>query len=360
VKSFRLFARRLSIVAAATVAGTAGILAFTTTPAFAHHTSVSGVPVCNPETGNFEIKWIVTNSESDKTATLKQVRWTPDDAPPTNIFEGAFLPKHGANAPDPDLTGQQVLPGTATSASLTVLAKWDNGFREKDPQSATVTMDGACKKNHPNPHASFQSKCDGLVIVTLSNDEDATASAHFTVFGEGTLLATETVAAGGSKTVTVPADKAGAIVVKEDGVKLEEYAWVEPDDCAPVLVSHNSTCDKLLVNVENPTGNRPKTFTIVSGEASETFTLAGGEDKDFEYPGGAGVKATVTQQGANEGVTVEWENPGSICNPPTTTTPPLPVTGTSLTSLIGVGGALVLVGAALLFVLRFRRRLGES
>jgi LPXTG-motif cell wall-anchored protein len=67
----------------------------------------------------------------------------------------------------------------------------------------------------------------------------------------------------------------------------------------------------------------------------------------------------VTLKGAEEGTTVTWENPGT-CAPPTTTTPPLPVTGASLTSLVGVGAALVLVGGALLFVLRYRRRLGES
>jgi LPXTG-motif cell wall-anchored protein len=354
VKSFRLFVRRLAIVAVATIAGTAGILAITMSPAWAHHTRVVGVTVCETETGNWKVTWTINNSERDKSARLKVATWTPTGSAMTNIAVDALLPKRGEGV----LSGVQTIPGSATSASLTIQGKWSNGFKE-NPYTTTVTLNGTCQEDKPKPHVAFVSACDGTVTVTLSNDADAKKSATFTVTGEGGFTQTKTVAPGGSENVVVPASASGDITVTIPGAPNAKYEWVEPDNCAPVKVSSLSTCTELIVHVENPQGNRPKTFVIESGTTSEEFTLNGGESKEFKFPGGAGVSATVSLKGKDDGTTVTWENPGT-CAPPTTTTPPLPVTGASLTSLIGVGGALVLVGGALLMVLRYRRRLGES
>jgi LPXTG-motif cell wall-anchored protein len=353
VKSFRLFVRRLVIVAVATIAGTAGILAITMTPAWAHHTTVTGDPVCDTETGNWIITWKVYNSERDKTARLKEAYWTPTGTPMTNIAVDAFLPKRGQGV----LTGVQTVPGSATTASLTVKAKWDNGFRE-NRRTTTVTFNGTCDEDRPKPHVAFSSACDGSVTVTLSNDADARRSATFTVTGPGGFSQTRTVAPGATPVdVLVPATTAGTISVSIPNSAPATYSWSDPGNCAPVEVSARSTCTELIVQVENPQGNRPRNVTVTSGSETETFTLAAGESKEFTFPGGPGVTATVTVGDKSE--TITWEDPGT-CAPPTTTTPPLPVTGASLTSLIGVGAALVLVGGALLMVLRHRRRLGES
>jgi LPXTG-motif cell wall-anchored protein len=354
VKSFRLFVRRLAIVVVATVAGTAGILAITMTPAWAHHTTVTGDPVCDTDTGNWVITWTVKNSEWNKTARLTEASWRPDGSTMTNIAVGAFLPKPR----DGVLSGVQTVTGSATSASLRVRAEWDNGFKE-NAHTTRVTFNGTCQEDKPKPHVVFSSACDGTVTVTLSNDADAKKNATFTVTGAGGFSQTKTVAPGGSVDVVVPASASGDITVTVPGSPNATYSWVEPDNCAPVKVSSLSNCTQLIVHVENPQGNRAKTFVITSGSTSEEFTLAGGESKEFTFPGGAGVSATVKLKGKDDGTTVTWENPGT-CAPPTTTTPPLPVTGASLTSLIGIGGALVLVGGALLLVLRYRRRLGES
>jgi LPXTG-motif cell wall-anchored protein len=354
VKSFRLFVRRLAIVVVATVAGTAGILAISMTPAWAHHTRVTGDPVCETETGNWKITWTIYNSERDKTAVMKEASWTPSGSTMTNIAVGAFLPKRGEGV----LSGVQTVPGSATSASLTIRGKWSNGFKE-NAYTTTVTFSGTCVEDQPKPHVAFSSACDGSVIVQLTNDADARRNASFTVTGAGGFSQTKLVTPGGNVDVPVPNAAAGAVSVTVPGAPNATYSWTEPDNCEPVKVTSLSNCTELIVHVENPQGNRARTFVITSGSASEEFALNGGESKEFTYPGGAGVSATVKLKGKDEGTTVTWENPGT-CAPPTTTTPPLPVTGASLTSLVGVGAALVLVGGVLLFVLRHRRRLGES
>jgi LPXTG-motif cell wall-anchored protein len=225
---------------------------------------------------------------------------------------------------------------------------------ESGTTSEEFTLNGGESKEF-----TFAGSAGVSATVTLSNDADAKKNAVFSVTGAGGFSESKTVTPGGSIDVAIPASAAGAITVAVPGQPNATYSWVEPDNCAPVKVSSLSTCTELTVHVENPQGNRPKTFVIESGTTSEEFTLNGGESKEFTFPGGAGVTATVTLKGANEGTTVTWENPGT-CAPPTTTTPPLPVTGASLTSLVGVGAALVLVGGVLLMVLRFRRRVGES
>jgi hypothetical protein len=355
VKSFRRFLRRLSIVAAATTLGSAAVIALSATPAWAHHTTLNGDPVCDTATGNWVITWTVYNSERDKTAELKEASWTPVGSSMTNIAVGAILPKKNQGV----LTGVQTVPGNTVSASLKIRAKWTNGFKE-NAHEKTVTFRGTCEEDKPKPHVAFSSACDGSVLVTLSNDADAKKSATFTVTGEGGFTQTKTVAAGTQVDVTVPASASGAISVTVPGAQNATYAWVEPDNCAPVAVSSQSNCTELIVHVENPAGNRSKTFVITSGSFTEEFTLAGGESKQFTLPGGAGVTATVKLKGKDDGTPVTWENPGTCAPPTTTTTPPLPVTGASLSTLIGVGGSLVLVGVALLFVLRYRRSLSES
>jgi LPXTG-motif cell wall-anchored protein len=138
-------------------------------------------------------------------------------------------------------------------------------------------------------------------------------------------------------------------------------------DCVPpapqISAEPKSTCDEFAITVTN-TGTVPASGTVTpNGGAAQPFNLAPGANQTFTFPGGAGVSATVTL--GQESDTFEWKDPGDCPTPTTpppatTTTPDLPVTGASLTSLIGIGGALVLIGGVLLMVLRRRRSLGES
>jgi LPXTG-motif cell wall-anchored protein len=178
-----------------------------------------------------------------------------------------------------------------------------------------------------------------------------------------------------TETVTLPGSTASAsLTVTADWERADpktdsEYLTLG-GDCVPpppqIEVDTESDCDEFSVTVTN-TGTVQASGTVTpNGGAAEPYNLAPGANQTFTYPAGAGVGVTVAL--GNRSDTYEWKDPGDCpvpttppaTTPPTTTTPPLPVTGASLTSLIGIGGALVLVGGALLIVLRRRRRLGES
>jgi LPXTG-motif cell wall-anchored protein len=346
VKNFRPFVRRLSILAAATLTGTAALLAVTAAPAHAHHSTVYGEAVCDTETGNWVVTWTVRNSMTNRSAVLIEASWTPSAHGVSNINVGSALPRKGQGV----LTGQQIVPGSETSATLAVRGKWENNFVERRSGPTTVTFGGTCEEDKPLPNASFISACDGSVTVTLSNAADARKAAAFTVVGENNFSEARSVAKGDSTDVTVPAASAGDIKVLVGGREFAAYKWLEPPDCAPLQVAALSDCKTLTFSVENPAGNRPKEITVTSGDTTETLTLAAGETKEFTFPGAAGTTATVSL-GQGDPVTITWEDPGN-CNPPP---PELPETGVKLSGLIGLGGALVLVGSALLFVLHRRR-----
>jgi LPXTG-motif cell wall-anchored protein len=177
-----------------------------------------------------------------------------------------------------------------------------------------------------------------------------------------------------TETVTLPGSTASAsLTVTADWVgappKTSTAYLTLGGDCVPpapeIDVDTSSDCDTLTVTVTN-TGNVPATGTVTSGSKTDNFSLAAGAHTSFSYPGGAGVTATVTLTGGQP-QSFEWKDPGDCPTPttpapttPTTTEPGLPVTGSSLSTLILVAFALVVVGAALLFVLRYRRRVGES
>lgn len=272
MKSFRLFVRRLSVVAATTAVGSAAVIAFSTTPAYATNATINGNAVCDTTTGNWVITWTVSNTWNF-VGTLKEVDWSPTGPTPSGgIVVNATLAKGSP------LTGTQTVPGTttATRATLKVKTHFTNGH--------TATNDGT---------AHFQDTCE------------------------------------------------------QDKPKIGTDA--------------NSTCETFTIKVSN-TGTVTATGTVTSGSKTDNFDLAPAEHVSFSYPGGPGITATVIL--GEQSDTFQWKNPGDCPTPttpppPTTTTPPLPVTGASLTSLVGLGGALILVGAALLFVLRRQRGLSE-
>jgi LPXTG-motif cell wall-anchored protein len=261
------------------------------------------------------------------------------------VTEGEEYP-HDAHAP---LVGEQRLPGTATEASLTVRARWINGFEEQVAQSGKVEFGGACEQDQPKPNAAFASACDGTVTVTLANAEDAKAPAAFTVTGEAGFSQKATVEPGGSKELVVPAESAGHITVTVGDKTIAEHAWQQPADCAPVKVAFRSDCDSLTISIENPAGSAPVQATVTSGDKTETLTLAPGETKEVTFDAQEGTVAIVTI--GDESLDVAWEQPEG-CVP---AGPGLPVTGASVGGVIAVGLALLIAGAGLLVLFRRRR-----
>lgn len=338
--------RRAAGGGAAVLLGTVAALAFAS-PAFAHHTAIEGTPVCDTATGEWVVSWSVV-SAGNWAPQYKLIHVGAEPAGstltglPTDTFQDWNVP----------FTGEQRLAGDETSATLTVQGKWSNEVQE-ERRSKTVEFGEECQEDQPKPTASAESRCDGTVIVKLDNAEDATKAADFVVTGTGGFSEPKSVAPGGSATVTVPASAAGDIAVKVKDQLVGEFEWTEPEDCAPLNVASRSECDSLTVVLENPEGNRTITAKVTSGETTEDVSVPPGEMKEITFPATDGTSASVLISGENEPVTVTWENPGDCTTPPPP--PDLPVTGTNVGGALGIGAALVAIGAAVIFMLRRRR-----
>ncbi|GGR71115.1 hypothetical protein GCM10010169_13580 [Micromonospora fulviviridis] len=160
----RLSPRRPLAVLGAALLGLAGAVAVST-PASAHHTTITATSACDQLTGERVLTWTVENSEQDKAATLQQV--TPN--PKTDVtvaVEGApAIPLEGTVVPDGDsVQAVQRVPGDTRSASLTIYALWKkNGKDHTDTGTVDLARDAPCA---PAP------KCVDLDKATYSHTFD--------------------------------------------------------------------------------------------------------------------------------------------------------------------------------------------
>lgn len=226
--------RTIGLAAAVGVATLASVLLPGT--AHAHEPTVTGAAECDVETGNWIVTWKVTNSEADLAGTLTEVSVIPADAPLPGIAVGDALP----TAPDA-LTAKQTLPGSATSASLSVTATWQRPtFTVTESASASVELGGSCEKpreepREPKPSATFTSTCDATVKVDLVNAEEATAPATFQVTSRDGFLQSVKVGPGEEKSVTVPPGQGERIAVTAGDKVIATGAFEEPESCGPQL-----------------------------------------------------------------------------------------------------------------------------
>jgi hypothetical protein len=120
---------------------------------------------------------------------------------------------------------------------------------------------------------------------------------------------------------------------------------VDRPACAPAAnVAFASNCDSVTVTLDNLQGRAPVTFNVKGTEKS----VDGGQKLDVSVPGDTPV---VVRLAGHDDWTYTWSVPAA-CQAPT-----LPVTGSSLTSPLGIGAMLVAAGASLItLVFRLRRR----
>lgn len=345
MKSPRVATRRvLALFGAAAIATVAAVAI--ATPASAHHPTVTGTAQCDATTGTWQVTWIVTNSESDIQGQLTEVTLSPSGSTVTNIAVGSMLPVSTA----PPLTGVQVLPGTATGATLHVTAYWHRPqFDVTKGDGSSVTFTGTCAiPKTAKPAANFSSHCNGTVTATLINGKEATAPAAFTVTGDAGFSQGASVDPNDSATVDIPAASATTIKVMAGGKLVASGTHQDPADCAAPATTMAETCNSLSLTVSNPDTGRPvdAVLTPSTGDAT-TFSLAPGEEKSATFAASAGMTLTSHVTGLDD-KTVAWTEPESCA-------PQLPKTGTSLTPAISGGAALVVIGAAILFVVRRRR-----
>ncbi len=115
--------------------------------------------------------------------------------------------------------------------------------------------------------------------------------------------------------------------------------------CDPAAnVAFASNCDSVTVTLDNLQGSAPVTFNVKGIEKP----VNGGQKVDVSVSGDAPV---VVKLAGHEDWTYTWA-PAAACQPPS-----LPVTGSSLTSPLGLGAVLLAAGASVIaLVYRLRRR----
>lgn len=221
------------------------------------------------------------------------------------------------------------------------------------------------------PEATLASNCEGTVSVHLSAQRYA---ATFTVTAglSGGFTKEVTVPAGESREVTVPKEYAEKITVTSNGDFVREGMWL-PGHCKQPDAQIKSTCDDLVVSVQNPEGNLPADAVITYGAQVEKLTVEAGQAKEVTFKATDKTEVTVDFPDFRQTVKLVYDRPGNCATPtpspepstpgqpstsPSPETPGLPVTGIQVGLFAGFGGLLLAMGAVLYIGAR-RRRLTE-
>lgn len=355
--------RGLAVIAGALL-GLVGTLTVAN-PASAHHSTVSGTPVCDEETGEWVITWTVNSFAPPHVNRyrLVSVESTPSEHPVDGIAvtEGSY--PHRTSTP---LVGEQRVPGTTLEATLKVKAEWQNGFVERKPAVGSVEIQGFCERLGPPPvepepsppTVTAASTCDELIVV-LDNPQDGQPVSLEVTTSAGD---SETVQLdrGATETLTFPAADGLTYRVSLFGQTLAEGGWQNPGDCeteVEVPIASLSDCESLTIEVTNPLTDQTLTVTISSGEVTEELTIDPESTGEVTFPAEEGTVATVTIAG--ESVDIEWTQPED-CEPgePAPSEEPepsLPVTGGRTPLVIGAAVLLLLAGGGLFWAARRRK-----
>ena len=366
--------RRVTAVAAGVLLGLTGV-AFVAAPASAHHSEVKVQAQCDTATGEWVVDWTIKNYAPRDVKKYKLVEvaaktFVGDEATDVTIPGIAVTETDSyPHATDQPLAATQRLDATVTKASLAVRAAWDNGFVERELREGVIELGGTCGKAEPpapttpKPTASVIADCEGVVAVELSNAEDATAPAKFTVTGAKGFTETATVQPGESTSVKVPAKNAATIKVTAEGVEepIFDGAPTPAENCVEPgepVGAYQSTCDELIFEISNPEDGETitVTFTPNKGE-TKTLTVKPGESGTVSFPAEEGLTVTPSAEGLEDTEPIAWEKPED-CAPGGGggDEPGLPVTGAATGGIIA-GAGVLLAGGAVLFVLARRRKL---
>ncbi|MFI2652880.1 hypothetical protein [Micromonospora fulviviridis] len=159
--------RRLLSLAGVMLLGMLAALA-AASPAAAHRTRVSGAAVCQPD-GTYEITWQV----SDGSWENRYAQITTLVARPQKPIDGikvgsAISADTDGNGPKGVVVGVQRVPGTTTSASLTVSATWFERNGDRTGISSTASgqaggLKGTCGR---------KPQCVGMAQATYKHTFD--------------------------------------------------------------------------------------------------------------------------------------------------------------------------------------------
>jgi hypothetical protein len=336
LRRFSKLPRRLLALAGATFVGAVGAVAFAA-PASAHYPIVTYKVECGPTPTTAIITWEVGNSE-DFDAKLSNVEPSGGIG---DIKDNAILAKKSEGT---KLTGTQTVNIADGSATLFMHVTWDKGRKGVVERDSTTTADfrgQVCAQ----VEVDFRSKCDGTVLVKLSNPLDHAVT--FTIEGTDGWKKDVEVAAGSDAEETVPAANAAGIRVKVGNKRVGAFRWEKPKDCGVPELTTKSDCKNLTITVTNPEDGRPVRVSIKVGDKEDETEVQPGETAEAVIPGEADLVAIVTI--GHKVTEVKYEKPAN-CE-----TPALPVTGANAGLIAGSALLLVTSGAGLFIVARRRR-----
>ncbi|MCX4473949.1 cell wall anchor protein [Micromonospora sp. NBC_01655] len=235
------------------------------------------------------------------------------------------------------------------------------GSQSKGPQA---WYNGGGETCEAAPEVVVESDCAGKVTFSLIN-RDGNAPANF-------VIATDK---GFSKAVTVPLrsiEKVELDAAAVDGqitvTANEKSVWTgtpkAPAECQEPEVgepetSYESTCDELVLLVQNPKNgvSLTSTFTPSTGKP-QTVTIEPGTNKSVRFPAAKGLTVVVTGD-LESAEPIKWTAPLNGCDEGGTgggEEGGLPVTGAAAGG-IAAGAVALLAAGAVLFVVARRRRI---
>jgi LPXTG-motif cell wall-anchored protein len=291
--------RRTAVLAAGALIGLSGAFALAG-PASAHHNIVKGESSCDKVAGEWVVNWTVQAVGNAPTYKWTEVTLTPAGTTISN-------PDLKVNGKDLDnnkpLTGEQRVPGSESSSSLTVKAEWTTG---KASETGTVNFGGKCEKT-PSEEPSTPTE-----EPSTPTEEPSTPP-------------------------VIPSDL--------------------PGEAEPIL---EADCDTITIGLDNPADGVQYTlkFKTSKGE-TRTLVIKPGEKKTETFSATTGFKIDLTITATYEGkvfsetIPVEYEQPEDCDN--SGSGGGLPLTGAAAGSIAGGAGALLAVGAGLFFMARRRK-----
>jgi hypothetical protein len=194
--------------------------------------------VCDSNTYQYVVTWAFENYNANSAVSISEVagagtlsyRLNPADplaAIPPSFIINAAPSAYGYS----EANIVQRVPGTSTSASISMDTSWSDGTGGYMSQSHALA--GTCKAPvYAKPAVKYGYGCNGTVTLTLTNNASGAPSLTYAISSAGgAYTRSVTVAAKQTKTLTIPSQYATGIMVKAGSYSDGPESWQQPTGC---------------------------------------------------------------------------------------------------------------------------------
>ncbi|WP_067505336.1 LPXTG cell wall anchor domain-containing protein [Actinoplanes sp. TFC3] len=324
--------------------------------------TVAGAAICQPDAGEWQVTWTVTNSGTSL-AKVDKLKAEPAAVP--GLSNGTSLNRRSPSGVNGTTIFQQTVPGGTASASVSFVGIWADNTKDSDnaatvqlgdckpaeapcvqpgdaafhhtfalaggKATATVTLDGTVKLCDaepvslatyfaPKPQFSVPQYLFDSATQTISNENRSVelsadlpaCNAQVDLFfgGEGDII--PEITEGGPRYGNRKLGSTAGLGGRSKGPQ----GWYNGGDkgCQSPAVEPVSRCDgTVTLNLSN-TGELSRyavDFAVKAGAFTKTVTVQPGQGETVTVPANAGT-VTVTADGLAD-VTYDWTSPGD-CN----------------------------------------------